>query len=275
MNSMLIVKRWYGLLMVLVLLSSVTTVRSQSIKSVDSLANATSWIDKASVKELKAIIEGYEIKVKHRRSIAQRDSLKYELEISDSIKNALSSRQREIQKVLSTIFDRGDKPELEQKYLKCDTITLLRNQGLYGDSIVECMQEAMFAYHRAEGALLVRYDIENVQKARRTLELAKSFFPIEYTELDRRIEQYGALTDSLRHALIIADTLDKLNSTEELSSSSTERYTRRFFDKLAENVNPLLLSTSEYPYLYGILTKAMAIIMDDPRKSIAELIDEL
>ena len=275
MNSMLIVKRWYGLLMVLVLLSSVTTVRSQSIKSVDSLANATSWIDKASVKELKAIIEGYEIKVKHRRSIAQRDSLKYELEISDSIKNALSSRQREIQKILSTIFDRGDKPELEQKYLKCDTITLLRNQGLYGDSIVECMQEAMFAYHRAEGALLVRYDIENVQKARRTLELAKSFFPIEYTELDRRLEKYGALTDSLRHALIIADTLDKLNSTEELSSSSTERYTRRFFDKLAENVNPLLLSTSEYPYLYGILTKAMAIIMDDPRKSIAELIDEL
>lgn len=275
MNGMIIIRRWYGLLMVLVLLLSVTRVNSQSIKSVDSLANATSWIDKSSVKELKAIIEGYEIKVKHRRSIAQRDSLKYELEISDSIKNALSSRQKEIQKVLSTIFDRGDKPELEQKYLKCDTITLLRNQGLYGDSIVECMQEAMFAYHRAEGALLVGYDIENVQKARRTLELAKSFFPREYTELDRRLEQYGALTDSLRNALIKADTLDRLNPVEELSSSSTERYTRRFFEKLAESLNPILLTSTEYPYLYGILTKAMATIWEDPRKEIKELIDKL
>lgn len=261
--------------MAVALLSSTTRMSSQSVKVIDSLAKATTWIDNTSVKELKEISKCYLVKVKYDNSIAQRDSLKCELQRFDSIKSTLSNRQRELHNALSTIFNGRTISQGGQMYSRCDTTILLRHQGLYGDSTVESMQEALFACRRAEGVLSVRFDNKNVDRARKAIESAKTILPREHAELDRRLEQYGMLTDSLRHALIIADTLDKLNSTEELSSSSTERYTRRFFDKLAENVNPLLLSTSEYPYLYGILTKAMAIIMDDPRKSIAELIDEL
>ena len=264
------IRRWHGLLIALALLSSATRVNSQSIKSIENLEKATSWIDNTSVNELKAIAEWYEIKVKYENSVAQRDSLRFELGRCDSIKNALSNRQKEIQNVLSTIFN-GQVGQMH----KCDTTMLLRHKGLYCDSTFESMQDVLISCRRAEEVLFVKYDKESVDKARKTIELAKSIFPKEYAELDSRLEQYGALTESLRNALIKADTLDRLSPTEELSSSSTERYTRRFFDKLAENLNPNLLVPSNYPYLYGVLTKAMAVVIDDPRKNIADLIVKL
>lgn len=261
--------------MATVLLLGGTSANGQNQKSIDSLTSVTTWIDKETGKELNAIVEYQEIKAKHDASVAQLDSLKRESVRCDSTKSAFIRRQNEYQRGFASIYSSRTKPKAERLYLQCDTTILLRHEGLYGDSLIECMQKALLAYHRAESVLSVRYNKGSVEKVRETLETAKEYLPDECAELDRRLEQYGTLTESLRNALAEADTLDRLNPTEELSSSSTERYTRRFFDKLAEHLNPTLLVSGEYPYLYDILAKAMSAIMDDPRKDIAELVEEL
>ena len=252
-----------------------TNAHGQTRKYIDSLANTTTWIDKETGKKLNAVVDYQELKAIHDASVAQHDSLKREFVSCESMKNVLISRQNELRKSLATIYSDRTKQNADRAYLKCDTTILIRHEGLYGDSIIECMQKALLAYHRAEHVLSERYDQGNVEKARESLEKAKAYLPEECAELDRRLEQYGALTEDLRNTLIKADTLDRFEPAEELSSSSINRYTERFVNKLAENMNPSLLVPCKYPYLYDILTKAMSVMMDDPRKEIAELIEEL
>lgn len=252
-----------------------TSANGQTKKTIDSLTKASTWIDKDTGKKLNALVEYQKIKVMHTESLVQYDKLESEFMKCDSIKNLFLNRQRELRKNLVTIYSSRTKPKAERAYLNCDTTILIRHEGLYGDSATECVQKALLAYHRAELVLSERYDKGSVEKARELLEKAKAFLPEECAELDCRLEQYGALTECFRNALVEADTLDRFEPTEELSSYSIKEYSEGFINKLAEKLNPVLLVPYEYPYLYGILTKAMSVIIDDPRKDITELIEEL
>lgn len=251
-----------------------TSANGQTKIAIDSLANTSKWIDNDTKKELKAINGYQEIKVMYDQSLAQYDSLKRESERCDSIKNVLLCRQNELRNHLKSIYSSGSKPKT---FLKCDTTLLIHHEGLYGDNETECQQKALLVYHRAEAVLSERYDKGRVEKAREALESVKTYLPDECAELDRRLEQYGARSDSLRSALKGADPLDRLDPTKykDLASYSLENYTKQFIDKLAEKLYPELLVPSEYPYLYDILSKAMSVIMDDPRNDITELIEEL
>lgn len=240
--------------------------------SLDNLRKTTFWLDKQSFSDLDNIAKWEAIKAKHDVSVAQRDSLKKVIEEDDSIKVCLINRQKELHSILATTFEAS---QSDQVYLQCDTTTLLLHQGMYGDSILEIKQEALLIYFRIEKYLTVRYDTESVDSARDILKLhvAKDF-PSEYAEIDRRLEQYVAMTKNLRDALASANEIrPKPDATR--SQHMTDRYTKEFFAELSKILDSALLSPKSYPYLYGILNKAMEAKMDDPSNDIMELIEKL
>lgn len=243
--------------------------------SLDNLRKTTAWLDKQSFSDLDNIAKWEAIKAKHDVSVAQRDSLKKVIEEDDSIKVCLINRQKELYSILATTFVKRKASQSDQVHLQCDTTTLLLHQGMYGDSILEKKQEALLTYFRIEKYLTVRYNTESVDSARNILKshVAKNF-PSEYAEIDRRLEQYGTMTENLRNVLASANEI-RPEPDATRSQHMTDRYKKEFFAELSKILNPALLSPKSYPYLYGILNKAMEAKMDDPSNDIMELIEKL
>lgn len=259
-----------------VFLLSVSGAYSQTTQSIESLANVSSWIDKESAKKMKAIAEWQVVKARHDATVAQRDSLKEEKRKCEDTRNKLTSRQEGLQRNLSALFSGGKGNKENKMFSQCDTTILSFHQGLYGDSVLDNKQKALLACLRAEQVLSVPYDKEAVDKSLETLDLAKTHFPNESAQLYHRIQQYGAMTENLRQALTVAvNTLDKFELDKDPAVATIKMCTEKSINKLGEELNPILLDPNGYPYLYDILTKAIATIMEDPRKSIVEQIDKL
>lgn len=258
-----------------ILLMSASGAYSQNAQSIDSIAKVSSWIDKDLTEKMKANAEWQGVKAQYDASNAELHRLEVEKRTCEERKNELINRQKELQRNLSALVSGGKGKQENKMFSPCDTTILLFHQGLYGDSVLENRQKVLVACLRAERVLSVPYDEEAVGKSLKILESAKKYFPEESSKLSDRIQQYGEMTETLRQALTAADTLDKLDLDKELVETIRERYAKRFMDKLEEKLDPQLLNPNDYPYLYGILTKALATIMEDPRKSISELIDKL
>lgn len=242
-------------------------------ESIADLRKAVSWLDKQLFSELESISEWEIVKIQYNDSVAVRDSLQKVSEVRDSIKMSIGNQIKERQDILTAYFSKNFQSDYTN--FQCDTTILLLHQGMYGDGTIEKKQEALLGYLRVKEILKTCYDSIAIDNARNMLKQQMSeVFPKEYSIIDYNIAQYGLLTENLRKALITANDI-RPEPDASRSQHMIEKYKKEFFVEVSKTLDPVLLSPKIYPYLYGILNKAMEAKMEDPSNDIIELIGKL
>lgn len=250
------------------------TAHSQNVKtdkdSKKNMFQKVAWLDNKLNEELDDITKWYI----YDMTIAECDSLNNVVLNTEKKRDKHANQLQEWQKQLAAIYMcKGQ--TIGPSYSQCDTQILLLQEGMYGDTAVDRQQTTLLTCRRIEDILARRYNAEVIKDAREMLASIDDQLPNEYSDLDERLEQYSSMRENLKTALSEANNRYLLNISDSLSQMSIDRYTERFFDKLEESLNRSLLTPNDYPYLYGILNKAMQMIMDDPRNDISKLIEEL
>lgn len=219
------------------------------------------WLDEGSKNDLQQIIAYLEIKTKQDSLQSELDSLKKKI-CRDSLKKVdLSTRQDEKQKLLDEYLNVITSEQMT------DISVLELHRRICPDSVSDNRYRGILL---GERFLADRFNAESREEA---LDGLKDIDPSIVGTLIRRIEQYESMTNSLR------ETLEKGNEKKpevnpERNKSSVERYQKLFFDEL-DSLNPILLVPDEYPYLYGILMKAIEEKIKDPSNDIKEWIEKL
>lgn len=240
--------------------------------------NPNGWLGKESAKELNDIEKWQDVQRKYDASVAERDSLINVAKSLERNKGSLLNRQKALQNQLSGMQfdDKGKEKPISQMYSMYDTNVLILHQGQYGDSSIENLQNALLVCHRAELFLLSKYNKKRVGEVVRLIESVSRYIPKESEELIHRLEQYGAMTANLRTALDSANAKPcRPDPDPDRSAHMRNKYTERFFSELEKCLNPVLLSPTQYPYLYNVLQEAISEKMKDPSVDITEIIGKL
>lgn len=241
--------------------------------SLDDLRKKANWIDKQVFTELEKISKWEAIKKQYNDSIVVRDSLQNKAEVSDSIKKSVENRIKERQTLLANNLAKVF--QSAQKVFPCDSTILSLHQGMYGDSILENKQVALFSYVRAKRLFNSAYDSIAVDNARNSLKAQMTDeFSEAFSTIDRYLEQYRDLTENLRKALMTANGI-RPEPDASRSQHMIEKYKKEFFTELGKILDPVILSPNIYPYLHTILNKAMEVKKEDPSNDIKELIEKL
>ena len=265
-----------GLLAAVLLALSTSLSAQPSQKDMEKMLKSAPWLDKESQKELETIYGWGKIQAQIDDSLAAIEKLARDSIRMERAKDSLSQRQKWLQTQLKnmTIVDKRRNPQISLMYRQYDTMVLICNQGRYGDSIIERQQKALLQCHRAENVLNHRYDKGDVEKAQKMMADEKKYVPEVAKDIENRLNRYEALTDNLRDALTRANKIrPEVDPTR--ADSRKIAYTKDFFEELGKYIDPVLVSPQGYPYLYGILSKAITEKIKDPSTDIKELIDQL
>lgn len=240
--------------------------------------NPNGWLGKESAKELNDIEKWQDVQRKYDASVAERDSLINVAKSLERNKGSLLNRQKALQNQLfgMQFDDKGKERPISQMYSMYDTTVLILHQGQYGDSSIENLQNALLVCHRAELVLGSKYNKKIVDEAMKTLKTVSRYLPQKSEELIHRLEQYGDMTANLHSALDSANAKPtRPDPDPDRSSHMKKKYTERFFSELEKHINPILLSPTQYPYLYNVLQEAISEKMKDPSIDVKEIISKL
>ena len=205
--------------------------------SLDDKSGRISWLEKETSNEIKALVSWQQNKDEYDAALAEVDSLQVELAGLEDVNVKLENRRLLWQK-----------------------------------------QETLLSRQKVDRVLSTRYDKESVEAARESLQDLKNSFGSDYKDMDSRLEMYGSLSEELRRCLSAVDDLrfvQGLKQVESLSEHQKEKFIKEDFTKFSELVPAVLLDSRAYPYLHGILEKALKVKLNNPSDGLQDLIDQL
>lgn len=258
------------------LILGITLGLSLNVQTTLLAQNSSDWLGKELTNELNDIAKWQEVQFKYDTAEAGRDSLINVAQSLERHKETLLNKQKALQNQLSGMQfdDKKNVIPISQMHSMYDTSVLILHQGQYGDSTIENLQNALLVFNRAESALLSKYNKESVEEAQKTVGTVSCYIPNESEELVHRLEQYGTMTANLRLALDSANA-QRPDPDPDRSVHMTKKYTERFFSELEKHINPVLLSPTQYPYLYNVLQEAISEKIKDPSNDITEIIGKI
>ena len=227
--------------------------------------------------KLAKIAEWSDIKAQYQDSLKKEQDLRQQVSPYENQYNDLNKRQENIQKQLSSMLVSNRKERtFEQMFALYDTLTLLRQKGLYGNEKMEKTTDALLACHRAEQVLTCRYDKNKVFQAHKMLLDAQNLIPSNFIkQLDSRVMQYAEKTQKLKQALTeVNDLRPEVNPNR--SDIVKKEKVKVFFSELEKRLDPeLVANASDYPYLDSVLQEAIRAKMKDPSNDITDIINKL
>lgn len=252
-----------------------TWLCGQDTKNVKSAPAQGEWSEsklKDAGKQLKEVNEWQAEIDKYEKEKARLDSLKTVAGSRKTKLDSLNDQLKDTQNSLQALFaDRKGLDWFKQMYQRYDTTLLLQVQERLGDDNAELIVKELLTCHRAETLLSVPYDEHRVDEAINNLGKmdGKGKGGLN-NEISSRLRHYSEMAENLRSTL---ETAQEVSTCGKKEGNTRKTECRNDFLKALDKLDQELLNPKAYPYLHGLLVKAVELKLDDPSNDINEIIN--